>query len=315
MVMSARRGDAGLPRHGGTLVQNPFMRRLLVFTLLGVACAHAPKPAAQNPSPMVDTTRAHERVMQRAVGGRRFTVSDVLPKPAEGLVTTAAESSDAADLVIHFLGPQWLVMQAADDLHLPVVVVSVNLGAGSSVYGRPFADAATFDRLVASIEAASGKHFVHRYLVGFSAGYGAIRAILRGHYDQIDGVLLLDGLHTSYIPENKPLAAGGKLDASGLDVFQRFAGDAIAGRKRLVITHSEIFPGTFASTTETTDWLLASVGLKRTPVVAWGPHGMQQLSEVHSGSFTLLGFAGNSAPDHLDHLHTVGHFLRLLLAP
>jgi hypothetical protein len=30
---------------------------------------------------------------------------------------------------------------------------------------------------------------------------------------------------------------------------------------------------------------------------------MQQLSGTRAGSFAVLGFAGNSAPDHVDHLH------------
>jgi hypothetical protein len=36
---------------------------------------------------------------------------------------------------------------------------------------------------------------------------------------------------------------------------------------------------------------------------------MQQLSEARSGRFALLGFAGNSAPDHIDHLHGMPEFL------
>jgi hypothetical protein len=32
---------------------------------------------------------------------------------------------------------------------------------------------------------------------------------------------------------------------------------------------------------------------------------MQQLSETRAGRFELLGFAGNSAPDHVDHLHAM----------
>ena len=84
---------------------------------------------------------------------------------------------------------------------------------------------------------------------------------------------------------------------------------AMRGEKRFVVTHSEIFPGTFASTTETADWLLRELGVRRTPVLRWGPRGMQQLSEVRSGGFALLGFAGNSAPDHVDHLHALPELL------
>jgi hypothetical protein len=87
----------------------------------------------------------------------------------------------------------------------------------------------------------------------------------------------------------------------------------MAGKKRFLITHSEIFPGTFASTTETADWLLDELRLARTAVLKWGPRGMQQLSEASSGGFELLGFAGNSAPDHVDHFHALPEMLARLL--
>jgi len=65
-----------------------------------------------------------------------------------------------------------------------------------------------------------------------------------------------------------------------------------------------------ASTTETADYLLAQLGLKRRPTVKWGPMQMQQLSEVRQGRFLLVGYAGNSAPDHVDQLHSLPDFLR-----
>ena len=48
----------------------------------------------------------------------------------------------------------------------------------------------------------------------------------------------------------------------------------------MLVTHSEIFPGTFASTTETADYMLRALGLRRAPVLKWGPRGMQQLGEA-----------------------------------
>ena len=84
------------------------------------------------------------------------------------------------------------------------------------------------------------------------------------------------------------------------------------GTKGGVITHSEIFPGTFASTTETADYLIRKLELKEHAVLKWGPMGMQQLSEARAGRFLILGFAGNSAPDHVDQLHSLPAYLRLL---
>ena len=198
----------------------------------------------------------------------------------------------------------------------------MNRGAGSGAYHRDFGESASFDSLLAgatqALSAAIGRpaRVGRLTLTGFSAGHGAIRAILREprHFARVDAVLLLDGMHTSYVPEGTVLAAGGGLDTTNLAAFADFARAAMRGEKRFLVTHSEIFPGTFASTTETADWLLRALGLRRTPVLRWGPRGMQQLSEVRTGRFELLGFAGNSAPDHIDHLHAMPELVRSLIA-
>lgn len=279
-----------------------------------VSPAPAAPPAAgrQNPSPMVENTRVHERVAQRPLAGRRFAIEGVLDKPVEMLVTPAADSSREIELLIHFHGAPWLAMQAAEDSGRPIVVAAVNLGAGGMRYSAAFAEAPVFDELMR--RASEGTGSVKKiYLTGFSVGYGAIRSILAEHSDRVDGVLLLDGLHTGYLPEGKVMAEGAVLDATRLLPFLRYAERASRGDRRFVITHSEIFPGTFASTTETTDWLLGRLGVRRAPVMKWGPLGMQQLSEARTGNLTVLGFAGNSAPDHIDHFHGIGTFLQLLV--
>src|SRR5450432_1157784 len=95
-----------------------------------------------------------------------------------------------------------------------------------------------------------------------------------------------------------------------MEIFLQFAQDAVAGKKTFLVTHSEIFPGTFASTTETADWLLTRLGLRRTALLAWGPMKTQQLSEARAGQFHLIGFAGNSAPDHVDQFHSLPEYLK-----
>jgi len=92
-----------------------------------------------------------------------------------------------------------------------------------------------------------------------------------------------------------------------------YARRAAHGDQRMVVTHSEIFPGTFASTTETTAWMLQSLGLPERPVLKWGPRGLQQISEAKRGHLLVMGFAGNSASDHVDHLHAMPELLRRLM--
>lgn len=268
---------------------------------------------------MVETTRAHERLAQRPFAGVSRAFTGPGGRAVELRAAAAASAGEPTALVIHFHGAAWVAEQAIAGLGGDVALAVVNLGAGSSAYQRPFSDPAGFDSLLAQVErelagARGAPARIGRItLSGFSAGYGAVRAILREprHVARVDAVLLLDGLHTSYVPEGRVLADSGVLDIANLEPFAAFARLAVRGEKRFVVTHSEIFPGTFASTTETTDWLLGTLGVRRTAVLTWGPRGMQQLSEARAGGFALLGFAGNTAPDHVDHLHAMPEMLAL----
>jgi hypothetical protein len=298
---------------------------ILLALLLGGATAGSaqvatPPAAAQNPSPMVEATRAHERLTQKDLGGATRSFVGPSGKTVELWIPGDVKTRDAFDLVVHFHGVAWLVEQAVAKQRNTVAAV-VNLGVGSGAYDRAFTDAAVFDSLIANtireVSAVTGRtERVGRLtLVGYSAGHGAVRAILREprHFQRVDAVLLLDGMHTSYVPEGTVIERGGALDTTNLGAFAAFARAAARGEKRFLVTHSEIFPGTFASTTETADWLLRALGLRRTPVLRWGPRGMQQLSEVRSGRFDLLGFAGNTAPDHVDQLQAMPEMLARLL--
>jgi hypothetical protein len=146
-------------------------------------------------------------------------------------------------------------------------------------------------------------------LSSFSAGYGAVRSILGQpeNFRRVDTVILADSLHASYAGDAAAArTADLAVDTSSLAPFFAFAREAAAGRKRLWITHSEVYPGTYASTTETADAVLRHLAVPRHRVLKNGPAGMQQLSEAAAGNFHLAGYAGNSAPDHIDHLYGLG---------
>ncbi|HLL83402.1 MAG TPA: hypothetical protein VK420_12145 [Longimicrobium sp.] len=300
------------------------MRAATIAALAMIACrlpAEAQAPAAsQNPSPMVEETRAHERLVRRELPGARRSFAGPGGRPVELLVPEGARRRAVVDVVIHFHGAAWLPQQAVAERDGRAAAAVVNLGAGSGIYHRTFAEPAAFDSLLAGVaaevSAVGGRaaRLGRVTLTGFSAGHGAVRAILREprHFARVDAVLLLDGMHTSYVPEGTPLAAGGALDTTNLAAFARFARAAMRGEKRFLVTHGEIFPGTYASTTETANWLLRELGLRRTPRLRWGPRGMQQLSEVRAGRFRVIGYAGNSAPDHVDHFHAMPELLAVL---
>ena len=273
----------------------------------------------QFPSPMVDSVRAHARIENKEVPGLSIHLKNVLAKPVEIYMPDQDQEFDRIDLLIHFHGLSYVPKHAVYHADHPFILAVVNLGAGSSVYEKAFPDKSTFIELIDSIiDLVSQRKSIEieasrTYLSAFSAGYGAIRAILRDHQSIVDGIILLDGLHTGYLPPRQVLAEGGALDEEKLRYFVQFAQLARDGEKRFLITHSEIFPGTYASTTETTDFIINSLNLPRRSVVEWGPVGMQLLSETNVKGLTILGFAGNSAPDHIDHFHGLPTFLKMIL--
>lgn len=243
---------------------------------------------------MVENTRAHLRQQQRDVPGERISTrfGDIVLPPK-------AHPAKPIALVIHFHGAPWLAQQSVRAALPKAAVLAVQLGSGSRVYGEPFQDPQTLP----SILKALNRPVSRLYLTGWSAGYGAIREILRqpANAALVRGAALLDGMHSGYEPpEEKRVPA-----PSDLDSFETFARTAISNKARFLILHTEIFPSTFASTTETSDWLLARLNLRRKPVLRWGPLGSQILSDTRRGHLRVIGFAGNSAPDHVDQLHAL----------
>jgi len=279
------------------------MRRLAGFALT-LCAAHAQQ--AQNPSPMVEHTRAHLRLTEQTPPGRREKLD------LGTLFLPAGLKANGAPLLFFFHGGTWVPEVAA--ARNKTAVIGIQAGSGSSTYSRLFEDPQRFPRLLQEAEAKSGAKFGRVMLGGWSAGCGAIRQILitPESYARVGAVLLIDGVHTDY-PDGKPGPLESKIGPENLQIWLQLGRDAMAGRKRAVITHSEIFPGTFASTTETADYILDRLGLKPRPVLKWGPMGLQQIGEAAAGKFLLIGFAGNSAPDHVDQLHSLPVFLKWLL--
>jgi hypothetical protein len=277
--------------------------------VLGIGLLTAPAFAqqGQNPSPMVEHTRAHPRLKEEHPDGRREKLAVgtlFLPVKLKRGVTVP--------LFIHCHGAPWLAEVAAVR-HGKTAVITIQAGSGSGVYAKRFADPKRFGSLLKEAEDKAGMKFEPVTLTAWSAGYGAVREILKmpEYYERVQGILLLDGLHTGYV-SGKPGPLESELVTESLEIFLKFARDAVAGKKRMVVTHTEIFPGTFASTTETADYLLRQLGLRRCATLKWGPMQTQQLSEVRKGRFLLLGYAGNSAPDHVDQLHALPDYLKWL---
>lgn len=277
---------------------------------------------SQNPSPMTDSTRSHVRIPQKPCAGVSFTIGGLFSQPVDVFIPKKVQRKARVNLLIHFHGANFVLQHAVSETSDDFIAAAINLGAGSKVYADAFENAEKFPSLLESIRTETGRRLGHGVAIekvtlsGFSAGYGAIRKILQcqADYERVASVILLDGLHASYVPDGRVLYQGGRIDTSGLAPFIKLARESSmkSSAKRFLITHSEIFPGTFVSTTEATDFILKDLGIKRRPVLRWGPGGMQQLSLARKSHFEVMGFAGNTAPDHVDHFHGLAFFLREL---
>jgi hypothetical protein len=280
----------------------------LVFASL--VCLAAPEiDARQDKGDKSDKVRSHPRLKTEAPPGHREKLSIgtlFLPKglKLEGTVP----------LFVHFHGGDWLPEVAAVE-HGKTAVIRVQLGTGSAAYAKPFADAKAFGKMLAEAEKKAGVKFGPITLTAWSAGYGAVRAILQNgdDYDRIQAVVLLDGMHAGYV---KDAAAKGpaKVVPEHVDIFVKFAKDAVAGKKRFIVVHTQIVPGAYASTTETADYVLHHLKLERKESKKVGPMQMQQLTEVKEGNFLLLGYEGDTAADHVDVLHALPYYLKLIHA-
>lgn len=277
------------------------MRPPLVFFF---ALASGLAQQAQNPSPMVEHTRDHGRLVERSPAGRR-------EKLELGTLYLAPGLHARAPLLLFFHGGGWIPEVAAADNRM--AAIGVQAGAGSASYGKLFEDPLRFLRVLREAEAKAGFPFGRVTIGGWSAGCGALRQILRSPeaYARVNGVVCIDGIHADYA-NGTPGPLESVLGPDNLAVWLQLGRDAVAGRKSFLVTHSEIFPGTYASTTETADFLLAQLGVPHRAVLKWGPMGMQQLSLAVRGKFRLLGYAGNSAPDHVDQLHALPSLLKWL---
>lgn len=218
------------------------------------------------------------------------------------------------DLLVHFHGVADAVERQWNAARLDGVLAVSNVGTWGrdykAVYERPGAYAALLDQVhteLAAICPDSPLRAGRVALSGWSAGYAAVRALLRhGGGETVDAVLLSDGLHASLLPDS------GTRQVAPEDVapFIAFGRHALAGTRLFSITHSSIHTPDYASTTETSDYLLHALGLERTSV-AGKPETptVRLISEAERAGFRLRGYSGDSGPEHGWHLHALDRTL------
>ena len=201
------------------------------------------------------------------------------------------------DLVLHFHGHD-IARKDFVNAKLPVVLLGMSLGSGGG-YRTRLAGPEAFDHLVGAVEAALEKERkspakARRIaLSAWSGGYEAVGMLLEHAPDRVDAVILLDGLHGSRKPDTLALQ---------LEPFTKFAERAAEGEVSMVVTHSSIDPGTYASTTETAHHLIDAVGGRPLSVRRDDRYGLELIEAFSQRSFHVRGYAGGGEADHCAHL-------------
>jgi hypothetical protein len=213
-------------------------------------------------------------------------------------------------LQIHFHGGPKLAVegfaQSARGRH--AVLLALHRDGFSKVYEQWLADERWLDATLARVDAevaqlAPRAREERLSLSAFSAGYAAVRVLLRRERDRarIGSIELADALHAGYDEQQRPLE-------EQMAPFVRFAREAAAGKTRFLLTHSAIVPPGYASVAECADALIAALGQRRSADEQDEGDGLQRKTRAASGGFEVLGFAGDQAADH------VRHFRRLWCA-
>ncbi len=228
-----------------------------------------------------------------------------------GSMAVFRNTGDVPDTVlIHFHGATSTVKEAFVRSDSSAVLVIINFPGLSSAYSKPFAeDRELFGKILEKTHsAATGKTFgewKRVYVSSFSAGYGAVREILKrpSYFQQIDGIIMADSIYAGLNTKETKRA----VDDENMRDFVRFASLAARNEKAFVLSHSAQ-PTSYASTTETADYLLNSLSMTRMPHTSPPTDALRQTSRAQRGQFIVLGFDGASGQEHMLHLKHIDRF-------
>ncbi|MEM9753398.1 MAG: hypothetical protein AAF916_08430 [Planctomycetota bacterium] len=221
---------------------------------------------------------------------------------------------DKIDLLVHFHGGPTTVRNNAAYGGLNAAILTVNYSGRSSAYSRPFQDTKRFENLLRETRAALRKQkdlpadsdIGRLSLSSFSAGYGAIREILKQpeFFDRVDGILLADSLYASFASEEDKTPNDGQMRD-----FRAYAEQAARGGKVMIVTHSQVSTSTYANTQQTADDLLRHLEVRAGNINKAGLGGLRFHRTARVGNFTVWGASGDDGEAHMQHLRFIGTWL------
>ncbi|MEX0611731.1 MAG: hypothetical protein WD738_21835 [Pirellulales bacterium] len=219
---------------------------------------------------------------------------------------------NVADLLVHFHGDPQTVWNNAKYANLNAVVVTVNYSGLSSAYSTPFSNASLFQSLLnealAKVRLETDIPDILQWdklgVSSFSAGYGAVREILKSatYRNEIDALLAADSLYATTAGDGTPL------DSQMVD-YKTFAMSAKNGAKTFLFSHSQVPTFTYESTMETGNELMQHLGISASAINTNGLGTLNFYRKAQSGNFQLWGATGTDGDAHLEHLRYIGEFL------
>ena len=211
------------------------------------------------------------------------------------------DSRGKVTLVFHLHGASWAIEDVVYKSGVNAVLFNIHLGVLSSPYKEYFSDENKFRIILDTILTRISSHNIllnpqidKLIITSFSAGYAGAREILKNpeYYELVDALVLADGLHCD---------SDSALMKLQMTDFVRFAEDARDKKKIMTITHSSILTEGYQSTTQTADYILSKIGANRISSEVSDEIGTQY-SKSENGFFSMKGYYGDSAADHLKHL-------------
>lgn len=226
------------------------------------------------------------------------------------------------DVFLMLKGSPSRVADALRDNGKMIPAIVVTDPGFSVVYREAFADPMALQRMLDELltalrareDVADDVELDRIYIASFSAGYAAVRELLKHPqwFDRIEGVLFLDSIYAGFSD-----AGPRHVEPAHMGDFLRYADEASAGRRNMILTHTKITPESYASTWETADVVLAHLGLAATKVEPSRPigEGLKIDRESHKAGFHLVGTLGDNADEHGRHLRNMSEWMPWLFAP
>ena len=272
--------------------------------------ADAGVPAADGANPATPPRpRPSLAVLERLAVGTRFDLPDAQLFVPDGFV---APDDGVVPLAVHFQGGTTIAEENFVRTGRGGVLIASTLAGRSSAFSTPYRDPDAFRALLAAGERELSAHagrelrFGGILITSFSAGYGAVRELLK-HEDlfaRIEAIVAADSIYASVVSD--------QVRAPHIEQmvdFARFAQAAARGEKVFVVTCSRI-PTPYASTTECAELLLAAVAGQRTPSDRFTERGVPIAAEHHAQGFHLYAFDEQDAGIHVDCLYMIPELVR-----